>query len=96
MAIPFGMHHGVIGGTLPRTTNVSRRSTTAVVSPKKPKAKSRSGAITTNGTSIDRHVVVKLETALTSTDGEPVKSGQKRKTEENTVQPTEKILENVS
>ena len=57
---------------------------------KKPKALSWSGVITTNGTSIDHPVVIKLDTALTSLDGEPIKSSQKRKTEENQVQPTKK------
>ena len=49
--------------------------------------------ITTNGTSIDHPVVIKLEPALTSIDGETVKSDQKRKTGENKVQPTKKSTE---
>ena len=62
--IPFDMHHGLIGGTPPYTTKVSRTLTTWVNSPENPKAIFRSGAITANGTSIDRPVVVKLEAAL--------------------------------
>ena len=84
------MHHGVIGGTPPCTANVRQTLTTTVISPEKPKAISWSGASTANGTSINCPVVVKLDTPLAYVDGEPIKSGQKRKTEENKIQPAKK------
>ena len=85
MPIPFNMHHGVLGGTLSCTLKVSQTLTTAVVSPGKPKAQFQTGPITTNSTSISHPVDVKLETALTYLDGEPVKSGKKLKTGGNKV-----------
>ena len=62
--IPFHTRHGVTGGTPLDTTMVTQTSTTAVVSPEKPKATPRSAAIAENDISIVCSVVVKLETAV--------------------------------
>ena len=94
--ISSNAYYGVITGTPPRLTKLSQTSTTPVVSPRKPKVKSRSGAITTHGTSIDCPVLVKLETTLLSTDGESVKSGHKWKTDDKKSQPTNKSVQNVN
>ena len=79
--VPFDMHHGVIGGTPLCTTKTSQTLKAAVVNPGRPEAIPWSGGITANDKSIDRPVIAKLKTASTSLDGEPVKSGQKCKTD---------------
>ena len=95
-SIPFHMHHGVTSGTPLGTTMVTQTSTTAVVSPKKPKDTSRSAAIAAKDTSSVCPVVLKLDTVVKSLEGEHVKSGQKRKPDENKVQLAKKSPQNAS
>ena len=82
--IPIHTHISGTGTSLPKTT--------AVVSPEKPKPIPRSAAIATNGASAARTVVIKLETAVQSLDSEHVKSGQKRKPDENRTSLSKKKL----
>ena len=85
-------HHSVTGANLLGTTSATQNPTTAVVSPKKLKAKFRSVPNFAKARSIVSPVVVKLETVIKSPDGEHVKSGQKRKPDENKTPPTKKKL----
>ena len=91
--IPIHTRISGTGSSLPSTIVTTRANTTAVVSPEKPKPIPRSAAIATNRSSAARAVVIKLETAVKSLDDEHVKSGQKRKPDENrTSLPKKKLV----